>query len=169
MIKLSKFETLSVLEKDISMLKAVVLQDSIADKISNFETYDPLKTKSYSKEELSIDVDKLKSNKLKNIEFKEDNIKGNLSLDENKILFFSILYNPNWKLKIDGKQKETFISNIAFTGVYIEKGNYNIELIYEKPEAPIGSSFSNILLILLLVAGITYEVWVAIKKTALRD
>ena len=45
-------------------------------------------------------------------------------------MYLSILYNPGWKIYIDGKESETFITNVGFTGTNIKKGTHKVELKY---------------------------------------
>ena len=75
-------------------------------------------------------VEKLNKNEIKLIEFKEDYLKGEITLDSNKELFFSIPYDKNWKLYVDGEEQSLVQADIMFMASYIESGTHTIELKY---------------------------------------
>ena len=74
-----------------------------------------------------------------NVEVNEDNyLKGKIKVKKPTLLLTSIIDDPGWKVKVDGKtQPKEKIANdlIAF---YIEKGNHEVEFIFTPPGLYLG-------------------------------
>lgn len=62
--------------------------------------------------------------------FKNDFIEGNISLDEDKILFFSIPYDKGWSAYVDGEEADLELCNIGFMSLFLTEGRHNIVLKY---------------------------------------
>ncbi|MEH7252409.1 YfhO family protein [Neobacillus niacini] len=71
-------------------------------------------------------------------EFSNSLIKGNVSLDKKKLLFFSIPFDKAWTLKVDGKEIKTERVNMGFTGAIIPSGEHSFELEYTQPLLKLG-------------------------------
>ena len=79
------------------------------------------------------------------------------------MLFLSILYNPNWKVYIDGKQAEkVYRVNNAFLGVEISAGDHLVELCYR----PMGYPYS--LWLFLVGFIITIAIALYFKRKSIR-
>ena len=75
--------------------------------------------------------DKLADNQLNITDFKENHIKGNINVSDEQSLFLSIPYNDNFKILVDGQETEYYKVINNFIGLDLEKGNHDIEIIYE--------------------------------------
>ncbi len=129
----SEFDSLSTLQKDICFVNAVVIADSLENEFSSLKKYKLTDTiPGYSIERLKANTDSLKRDSMVITSFKEDHITGKISISNPKLLFFSILYDKNWKLKINGHEKQSLLVNFGFTGVLLDKGDYEVEMSYEK-------------------------------------
>ena len=71
-------------------------------------------------------------------EFSNSKLKGKVKVEKDGLLFFSIPYNKGWTLKIDGKEAQTVLVNMGFTGATISKGNHTVELEYHQPLLKMG-------------------------------
>lgn len=129
-----EFNKLSNLQKDIAMLRCVVLDEkennqpfvsknltrlTASDTITNFDF-------AYYRQF----VDQRRKDTLQISSFKHDKITGTVALDSAKLLFFSIPYDKSWKAKVDGIKVQPELVNIGFIGLPLEKGQHNIELYY---------------------------------------
>lgn len=74
-------------------------------------------------------VAELKEGSLDVEEFSGDYISGRVKSDKNQIFCLAVPYG-NWKIYIDGKEVDTFLVNVAFTGCVIEEGNHLVEARY---------------------------------------
>ena len=54
-----------------------------------------------------------------------------LNSQEETLMIINETWDPGWKVLINGYEKEIFIANRAFMGVFLEKGYSSIELVYE--------------------------------------
>lgn len=89
----------------------------------------------------------LSKNRLKVESNHGDYIKGKVKAEKDGMLYLSILYNPGWKIYVDGKQADrVYCVNTAFTGVEMSAGDHVVELVYR----PAGYLYS----LCLFVAGI---------------
>ncbi len=65
-------------------------------------------------------------------------ITGEISLKENKIMLLSIPYSNGWKAYVDGKESEILRANTMFSALELTKGNHTIRLTYATPGFKIG-------------------------------
>lgn len=92
-----------------------------------------------------------------------DYVKGKVNTEKGGMLFLSILYNPNWKVYIDGKQAEkVYRVNNAFLGVEISAGDHLVELCYR----PMGYPYS--LWLFLVGFIITIAIALYFKRKSIR-
>lgn len=75
-------------------------------------------------------------------EYGMNNIKLDVSTDENGFLFLSEIYYPDWKAFVDGKETEIFRADYSLRAVYLEKGNHKVEFVYDSKEFNLGSKVS---------------------------
>lgn len=68
-----------------------------------------------------------------NILFQDDNnIVGNIDLDENQVLYVSIPFNHRWHIEVDGIEKDILNVNNGFIGCIIEEGNHSVKIYYDR-------------------------------------
>lgn len=60
-------------------------------------------------------------------------IKGRISVSEDKILQLAVPYSRGWHIFIDGKKAKSFTSSVAYTGIFLEKGEHTVEMHYISP------------------------------------
>ena len=85
---------------------------------------------------------------------KGDKIIGSIDVKKDGYFILSIPYDKGFKVRVDGKNKSYEKVNEAFMGFPLEKGNHNIEIIYEAPYKKIGCFISIISLISLIFIGL---------------
>ena len=68
-------------------------------------------------------------------DFKVDTnkISGNIELDENKLLCFSVPYSTGWSAEVDSKECELLQADTMLCALPLEKGSHRIELTYKTP------------------------------------
>ena len=104
------------------------------------------------KDSIYKNIKDLKFTGLKNTKVENNRITGNIDLDKDKLLVFSVPYSRFWKAYIDGERVETFVANIKNVGISIDKGKHKIELLYDNALCKIGIVISvSTFIILLLV------------------
>jgi uncharacterized membrane protein YfhO len=93
-------------------------------------------TRDYS--DFSSDISKLREDTLENVIFGTDSIKGNINLNEEKMLLLTIPYDSGWSAYDNGKKIPIVKSNFMWSGLVLKKGDHQIYLKYETPGLKIG-------------------------------
>lgn len=138
---LNKYENITSIRIDPSEIK----QDMV---IHSAELY------SIDKIAVKQNINNLQTNSLKNISFDGKKLKGTIQNENSKgMLCIPIFWDDNWMAKIDGKVVSISNINGGLIGIPLEKGNYNIELIYN---SDFSSVISWIITIWCLSAFILY-------------
>ena len=109
-------------------------------------------------------IEKLRENVLENVDFHNGNnsgstneITGNISVKENKLLCLTIPYSSSWTAYVDGKETEILRANTAFSGIILTKGAHKIRLVYNTAGFRVGTVLSIIgfaIFIGLIVFGV---------------
>lgn len=110
-------------------------------------SFDELEIECLPMENYSEDLDKLRKESLENVIFDTDHINGNISVKSSKLLCLTIPYEDGWSAYVDGKETEIIKTNYMYSGIFLEAGEHEIELIYHTPGLRIG-------LIVSLICGI---------------
>lgn len=79
-------------------------------------------------------VEKLKTETLKDVEFSSNRIEGTVETAGERLLMLSVPYTEGWKVTVDGKEQELACANTMWSAVYLEdEGAHKIVLTYETP------------------------------------
>ncbi len=160
----SNFDSLSVLQKDISMLRAALIADSLSNKVSDLEQYELNDTTTgFTMEMYKTFTDSLKDESLKLKSFREDSFEGEISLNTPQIMYLSFLYDKNWIVEVDGKKADTFTINLAFTGVKIDAGKHEIKIYYKPAEKDTVSIIANIVATIFVLGVIGMLIFNALR------
>lgn len=62
-----------------------------------------------------------------------DTIEGSITVTENGWFNISVPYDDNFEILVDGVEREYYLTNTAFIGFPIEKGNHYISITYKAP------------------------------------
>lgn len=86
-------------------------------------------------------------------EWSNSQIEGTIELDKKKLLFFTIPFDPGWKMWVDGKQAELHRTNIGFMGAVLDKGKHTVKLRYRPPyfKTTLGISIAFLIVFALLL------------------
>jgi uncharacterized membrane protein YfhO len=130
----SDFQKCSSLQKDVSLLRAFVIDENtqgyktIKSTFKQFKLSDTVAA--FDFEKYKSYVEQRRKDTLKITEFNQNVIKGNLTVDSAKMFFASIPFDKEWKVKIDGQYVETQVVNIGFLGFGLLPGSHTIEMEY---------------------------------------
>jgi uncharacterized membrane protein YfhO len=145
------FKKLSPSQKDFCLLKACVIGNedkNTFNKISSLNIADTIAP--FTFETYLSYINDLKKDNFVISKFSENNIIGDVTTADSKILFFSIPFDEGWKVKINGKDANLYRLNCGLTGLLTEKGNNKIELTFTPRYKNIGTIVSIISLIIFL-------------------
>ena len=151
-ISLRDFKILVQPLKMQALYKAVVIDDNIYKNLGNLgqlKLNDILLND--SEKEHSDDIKLLNKDTLIISKHGQNEIKGEINVDKDKMLFFSIPFDKGWNVKVDGKRIPAMMVNIGFIGIPIEKGLHQIELSYTPLYFNLGAAISFIAIILFII------------------
>ena len=174
-IPFGQFSKLSTTQKDFALLRAVVAEEPVTEEFKNFKEYALKDTSSnLTFNELAAFVNALKTDTLKITQFSNNHIKGTISLKEPKLLFFSIPYDKGWTAIVDGQKTSTILCNLGFTGIYLNKGEHQVQLDFELQHVTLSLSLSGagvlvFILLLLLFNTNLFSTSFHKKKTVLQE
>jgi len=131
----SKFRSLSYIQKQIVLQKAVVLEEPIPPEIKHtLKLIDLVNlSKNYTTDSYAHDIAELNHNIFNIIHFSQNDIEGTIMTGEPKILFFSIPFDKGWRAVIDNTTIAPRLCNIGFIGFFLEPGYHTIKLTYAPP------------------------------------
>ena len=103
-------------------------------------------------DDYAADVNALKEDALENIVMENNQIRGTISTEKEKLLTFSIPYQKGWSATVDGVKVPLLKTNIMYTGLEISPGEHTVILQYEMPGIRYG----------LIVTGISTGIFICI-------
>ena len=56
-----------------------------------------------------------------------------IDVKDDGVMMLSLPYSEGWKIFVDGEEADKFIIGSAFTGIGLNKGSHNIQMIYTTP------------------------------------
>lgn len=146
------FLKLPNLQKDILLFDAFVIDDIDKDRYKDFTRFDLKDTASgYSWEAYAKDIKELKQDTLAIVENNHNTIKGNITIDKKKLLFFSIPFDTGWNANVDGKEAKVELVDFGLMGLNLDKGQHTVELNYIVPYLNTGIIVSGISLLTFLL------------------
>ncbi len=97
-------------------------------------------------------TDRLKEDTLENVQMGADSIKGEITLDKEKLLVFSVPYQRGWRAYVDGEETEITKVNYMYMGIDLTEGEHTVELRYSIPGIHISQMISAVSLVIFAVA-----------------
>ncbi|MFZ4413951.1 MAG: YfhO family protein [Bacteroidales bacterium] len=131
-IRLSQFQKLNTLQRDVTLLKAFVAEEPLNSRFNTMKEFNINDTtKQLTFDEISDAVKSRKADTMQITSFSNNHIIGKIDLNETRMLFLSIPYDKGWKIRVDNKPYEAMLCNIGFMGILLEKGEHVIHMDYE--------------------------------------
>ncbi|MBR5645673.1 MAG: YfhO family protein [Treponema sp.] len=96
-------------------------------------------------------INKLKTDNVQNIQFLEDEIRCDVSLEKDKILMLNIPYEKGWTAYVNGVKQEILKCNVMFSALELPKGRHNIVLKYHTPGMILGNIISLFSLMIFII------------------
>lgn len=103
----------------------------------NYE-YDEITLISVKKQDTFNKLKQLQRHTLKNIQYKENMLKGTFQTDKDRMLCVTIPYSKGWSAKVDGQNAKIYKANGMFMGIFMTSGEHKVELNYMTPGLKIG-------------------------------
>jgi len=120
--------------KRIALIKTAVVKVVGGDVSSQLVPFDSAGIQSaYSSDAYLGDIRQRHSDVFKINDFSHNFIKGEIALDQPKMLFFTLPFDVGWVASVNGRQVEIQQVNIGFSGILLPVGKHVIELSYHLP------------------------------------
>ena len=100
------------------------------------------------------------SSKIELTFYEPGNLKYNISSDEDSFIVFSEIFYPNgWNAYIDGIPSKHFDVNYILRGMFVEKGNHQIEFVFRPTTIKLGSlvQLTSIVVYILIILNFIYS------------
>lgn len=157
-IALPAFKKISSSQKDIVALHAVVADSADMADYKQFGAFNPADTLvPFSFESYGKNIADLRKDSLTVTSFEENHITGKINLEKPKVLFFSIPFDEGWSAKVNGADARLYRVNSGFTGLILEKGQHNVELMFKPRLKNTGKTISLLaILVAVSLAGFNF-------------
>lgn len=122
----SDLEGLSAEKIKTVLLNAVIVDDDIdCGEMSELDLSDI-----DFKEDIEDIACRRKTDLLDITSWSETQMTGSIDADEDLILSFSVAFSDKWVVEVDGEPVDTFVTNIGFLGIRLDKGEHTITYRY---------------------------------------
>jgi uncharacterized membrane protein YfhO len=127
------YMALSRTHKDMALFEAVVTDHDLPglQRITSEEMAARLKT--YRLNTFLENVARKRDSAMRLTEFRQDRIKGEITLEQTALVFFAVPTDPGWRALVNGESHPLIRANIGFMGIVLEKGHHDIVLEYSVP------------------------------------
>jgi hypothetical protein len=152
----SAFAKLSSGLKDQAILKAAVVDDRDAGRVTSLQSLQPSSlVESYTINQYDADSRARRQDTLSVQAHSQNHISGTITLAAKRLMFFSIPFDRGWSARVDGKKAELLKLNVGFMGLMLEPGRHTIALEFQPPYLAAGAGISAISL--LAFAGLIFR------------
>jgi len=163
-IKRTQFKSLpSVLQKDLALLRAFIVEDNDTNLYQNNFKEITIKdtVQNFGFPQYADYTSALKKDTLAITSFNQNRIEGTIKIDSARMMFLSIPYEKGWKAIVDGKEAKLEKINIGFMGLLLEKGEHKIKIFHRTQffkESLIISILSSLIFVVLFFIYTPYNI-----------
>lgn len=97
-------------------------------------------------------LEALSEDTLQNVVMGTDTISGDIDLNEEKLLVFTIPFSEGWTASVDGQEYPIIKTDIKYIGLDLTPGHHTIELTYKTPYFGLG----------LVSSAVGFGLWIAL-------
>jgi uncharacterized membrane protein YfhO len=153
-----EFKKLSPTQKDFCLLRSCVIGNEDKATFASLKQFNVADTTApISFDNYLAYVNELKKDNFTISKFSENNIKGSVTVNDSKILFFSIPFDEGWSAKLNGVAAKLYRVNAGLTGLLISKGKNDVALSFEPRLKSKGKLISGVSLVILFgLLGFTF-------------
>ncbi len=141
--------------RELSMLRAVVIEDE--DIRAVHQLLEPLDSgnQHFTEETYFDDCAARMEHCCTDFAYSNTGFSAQISVPGNRLVFFSVPWEPGWTAKVNGQETDIIRANVGFMAVTVPKGeNVQIEFVYRTPGLGLGA-FITILSLMGLVGYLT--------------
>lgn len=150
-IKRSDYDTLSDIDKELVMLKAVVLEDEDVDSTIGTLIELPENKKVFTKEAYFDDCTDRAKETCETFTYTRTGFTAEIKTELDRFVFFSVPAEDGWTATVNGESTKIFKSNVGFMGVMVPRGKkIIIDFKYVTPGLPQGVLITVVALIIFV-------------------
>lgn len=125
------YASLTRTHKDMALFEAVVTETDLPG-LRRIETEEMAeRLRKYRLNEFLERVRQKRDGAMKLTGFRQNQIKGDIELDQAALVFFAIPMDPGWRAFVNDEPRPLIKANIGFMGILLEKGRHEIVLQYD--------------------------------------
>jgi len=134
----SEYESAAEDDRNLLLLKAIVLDDSSAAKYKGILQHLDLGLQEYTKDVYYSDCLARKSESCP--QFTRDNggFTASFTSDKDRLVFFSVPYESGWSAEVNGEKADIIEADVGFMAVKVPKGTSTIRFNYKTPGLGLG-------------------------------
>lgn len=147
----TEYDSLSQADRELAMLRAVVLEDESAAKYDGLLQPLPEDNRSFNKTAYIQDCLDRAATSCTSFGYTTTGFSAELDTSEVQMVFFSVPYEPGWIAKVNGDEVPIEKVNVGFMSVIVPMGEkVQIEFVYTTPGLNVGILITIISLLILI-------------------
>lgn len=165
----SQYNELSESERELLLLKALVLEDNQIDQytdcISKIENAGSLP---YTEEAYLEDCTARRATACTSFSYDNEGFSAVSEGEEERLVFFSVPWESGWSAEVNGEPAEIVKANVGFMAVKVPAGTADIRFTYHTPGLTAGLMVSGVCIILLVLYVMIMRMLSSRKKQVVR-
>lgn len=138
----SEYDTLSADDRELLLLRALVVEDEDAGKISTLLNHLDINTQQYSYDWFVVDCENRRNSACSYFETSKHGFSAETTLPAANTLFFSVPYEKGWSATVNGEKAEILKADAGFMAVICPVGESKVEFTYKTPGLGLGALFT---------------------------
>jgi len=151
----SEAESLTEERRELVMLKALSVEDEVAEIISRIIPHYEIEKALFTETEYQSDCLDRSSTTCSEFEYTRTGFRATITTRDEEVVFFSVPYENGWTAYVNGARTDIYKSNVGFMSIIVPAGDdVKISFSYKTP----GLGFGTLVTVLALAALIAYIV-----------
>ena len=135
----SEYETLSTENRELLLLRALVVEDEDAGKLGALLNHLDIDAQSFSYDWYVVDCENRRNSACGDFETNKHGFTAKATLPAANYLFFSVPYEKGWSATVNGQPTEILKADAGFMAVLCPAGAANVEFTYKTPGLGLGA------------------------------
>ena len=149
--ELTKGSDTSVGQRELSMLRALIVEDEDVPKVEELLTLLPEELRHFSERNYMDDCLERTAGACKSFAYSGEGFSAEIDTGGDQLVFFSVPYEPGWSAQVNGQPVEILRANVGFMAVAVPGGeSVHIDFTYSTPGLTAGIAMTVIALMGLI-------------------
>ena len=138
----SEYEALSTQERELLLLRALVVENKDVDKVSPFLEHLAIRNRALDENAFIVDCKDRRDSACKDFATTKTGFTASTTLAASNYLFFSVPYEDGWSATVNGVEAEILKADAGFMAVKCPMGYSKVEFTYKTPGLAAGAWFT---------------------------